>query len=100
MKVYLDDIREAPKGWKRVYWPQEAIALLMTGSVTDISLDHDLGNDSKGTGYDVITWMERAVVERGLIPPAIKVHSANIAARQRMDAGIRNIQNLYRKRFS
>ncbi|WP_342778954.1 cyclic-phosphate processing receiver domain-containing protein [Pleionea sediminis] len=31
MKVFLDDVRNAPKGWKRVFWPQDAIALLMTG---------------------------------------------------------------------
>ena len=53
----------------------------MTGSVTDLSLDHDLGNDRKGTGYDVITWLEKAVVEYGLVPPNIKVHSANVPAR-------------------
>ena len=100
MKVFLDDMREAPQGWRRVYWPQEAIALLMTGSVDEISLDHDLGNDQKGTGYDVIVWMERAVIERGLIPPKIKIHSANCAARQRMEAGIRSIENRYRKKFS
>ncbi|WP_164673228.1 cyclic-phosphate processing receiver domain-containing protein [Vibrio sp. ArtGut-C1] len=28
MKVYLDDERPTPKGWYRVYWPEEAIALL------------------------------------------------------------------------
>ncbi len=99
MKVFLDDVREAPKGWKRVFWPQDAIALLMTGSVDEISLDHDLGNDKRGTGYDVITWMEQAVIERGLIPPKINIHSANPVARRHMEAGIRSIENRYRKRF-
>ncbi|WP_342778955.1 cyclic-phosphate processing receiver domain-containing protein [Pleionea sediminis] len=63
-----------------------------------MSLDHDLGNDKRGTGYDVITWMERAVMERGLIPPIIKIHSANPVARRRMEAGIRSIENRYRNR--
>ncbi|SMP61364.1 hypothetical protein SAMN06265222_10785 [Neorhodopirellula lusitana] len=34
MKVYLDDGRTTPEGWHRVYWPDEAIALLKTGTVT------------------------------------------------------------------
>jgi len=98
MKVFLDDIRTAPQGWKLVKWPQEAISLLMTGSVTDLSLDHDLGNDKKGTRYDVITWLEKAVSDYGIIPPKIKVHSANIAARKRMEQGITSIERLYRMR--
>ncbi|WP_404305676.1 cyclic-phosphate processing receiver domain-containing protein [Neorhodopirellula lusitana] len=43
MKVYLDDERTTPEGWHRIYWPDEAIELLKTGKVTDISLDHDRG---------------------------------------------------------
>tara|TARA_R110002049_G_scaffold285698_4_gene467063 strand:- start:225547 stop:225711 length:165 start_codon:yes stop_codon:yes gene_type:complete len=54
MKVYLDDERETPQGWIRVYWPDEAIELLRSGEVIEISLDHDLGDDNRGTGYDVI----------------------------------------------
>lgn len=41
MKVFLDDERETPDGWVSVYWPQEAIELLIAGGVTGISLDHD-----------------------------------------------------------
>jgi len=43
MKVYLDDERKTPDGWRRVYWPEEAIELLKSGDVKEISLDHDLG---------------------------------------------------------
>jgi len=56
MKVYLDDERETPDGWIRVYWPVEAIKLLKEDDVTEISLDHDLGDDERGTGYDVLLW--------------------------------------------
>ena len=92
VKVYLDDERETPSGWTRVYWPDEAIALLETGEVTEISLDHDLGDDDRGTGYDVVVWLEEAVATRGFVPPAMRVHSANPAARLRMEAGIEAIQ--------
>lgn len=92
MRVYLDDERITPEGWVRVYWPDEAIALLESGEVAQISLDHDLGDDERGTGYDVIVWIEEAVVTRGFQPPAISVHSANPSARLRMEAGIRAIE--------
>ena len=49
MKLYLDDERETPAGWIRVFWPDEAIAWLKTEMVTEISLDHDLGDDGRGT---------------------------------------------------
>lgn len=37
MKVFLYDERNTPEGWVRVYWPDEAIELLKTGEVFEIS---------------------------------------------------------------
>lgn len=91
MKVYLDDERKTPEGWVRTYWPDEAIKLLESGEVTEISLDHDLGDDERGTGYHVILWIEEAVFTRGFSPPLIKIHSANSSARVKMELGIKNI---------
>lgn len=92
MKVYLDDERITPEGWHRVYWPEEAIALLRGGQVAEISLDHDLGDDEHGTGYDVLLWIEEAVVSSNFKPPLMQVHSANSSARQKMQAAIAQIQ--------
>ena len=36
MKLYLDDERVAPEGWVQVRWPDEAIKLLLTGTVTHL----------------------------------------------------------------
>ena len=78
MRVYLDDERIAPQGWVQVRWPDDAIRLLMTGQVEELSLDHDLGEDNIGTGYDVIVWIEQAVALNQFEPPkTIRVHSAN-----------------------
>jgi hypothetical protein len=77
MKVFLDDERATPDGWERVYWHDEALRLLESGAVTEISLDYDLGGDTHGTGYDVVLWIEEAVALRGFRPPEITVHSAN-----------------------
>ena len=99
MKVYLDDERVTPEGWTRTYWPEDTIALLKTGTVTHISLDHDLGNDEHGTGYDVVLWIEEAVMTQGFIPPLeMRVHSANSSARQKMEAGIQSILRHLQKR--
>lgn len=96
MNVYLDDERKTPAGWLRAYWPDEVITLLKSGKVKQLSLDHDLGNDDKGTGYDVLLWIERAVFIDGFVPPTIIVHSANISARIKMERAITQINLLVR----
>ena len=97
MRVFLDDERRTPEGWVRVWWPDEAIALLEGGEVTELSLDHDLGDDARGTGYDVVLWIEEAVATRGFRPPVMRVHSANSSARAKMEAGIAAIEKLARR---
>lgn len=94
MNVYLDDERKTPENWVRVYSPNDAIELLATGQVERISLDHDLGDDTRGTGYDVVLWIEEMVATSGFKPPQILVHSANSSAREKMLAGVRKIQAL------
>ena len=94
MRVFLDDERTTPEGWVRVYWPDEAIALLESGAVEELSLDHDLGDDERGTGYDVVLWIEEAVALRGFKPPRIFVHSANSSARDKMIVGIQSIERM------
>lgn len=96
MKIYLDDERDTPEGWVRAYWPDEVIDLLKTGKVGMLSLDHDLGDDERGTGYDVILWLEEQAAENKLKKlPLIYVHSANTSAKQKMEAGIASIERLY-----
>ena len=104
VKVYLDDERTAPEGWLRVKTPAQCIALLETGMVSHLSLDHDLGDDEGiGTGYDVVLWLEQEVflnscghgnspdLFRDGIPETIQVHSANVSARIKMEQGIKKI---------
>lgn len=91
IKVYLDDMRGAPPGWILVRWPNEVIELLKKGNVSEISLDHDLGDDRRGTGYDVLTWIEKEVVLRDFVPPIINIHTANTSARRKMESAKRSI---------
>ena len=97
MKLFLDDERTPPPDWILVRWPEEAIEILKQGQVTEISLDHDLGDDEHGTGYDVILWIEKAVATEGFSPPKIYVHSANASARLKMQSGIESIHRLARQ---
>ena len=94
LRLFLDDARPTPEGWIRAFWPAEVIAWLETGTVQAVSLDHDLGDDGRGTGYDVICWIEEAVALHGFDPPTITVHSANPSARLKMLAGIQAIERL------
>jgi len=81
MKIFLDDLRTPPDGWVLCRWPEEVIELLKTKKVTHLSLDHDLGDDDHGTGYDVLLWLEREVFLNPIFSsPIITVHSANTSA--------------------
>lgn len=99
LKIFLDDLRQAPNGWQLVKTADEAIKILKKGNVAEISLDHDLGDDESGTGYDVVLWIEREIIENGFIPPKIKVHSANISARTKMELGIQKIVQLANRKI-
>ena len=70
------------------------IALLEQGEVTEISLDHDLGDDDRWTGYDVLLWIEEAVALKGFKPPAIKLHTSNPPAKEKMGRAIAKIESL------
>lgn len=103
MKVFLDDIRNCPRDWVRVTRPSDVILLIKTGKVEIISLDHDLGANQNfqldeynpdETGYDVLHWIEQAVVNDGLIPPKILIHTSNPPARKRMEAAVKQIEKL------
>ena len=99
IRIFLDDERPTPAGYVRAYWPDEVIARLQSGAVVDeVSLDHDLGDDARGTGYDVLTWVEEQVATAGFVPPRLVVHSANPAAGMRMRAAIEQINRLYERR--
>ena len=65
--------------------------MLKSGGVTELSLDHDLGDDERGTGYTVLVWLEEQVVLHGRKPPVLYVHSANLSAKIKMESAIASI---------
>ena len=85
MKLWLDDIRAAPSDWIHVTTAAAAIGILEHNQVDEISLDHDLGEESQETGYTVILWLENQVMRHDYVPPTIYIHTANPVARKRME---------------
>ncbi len=76
IKLWLDDERKAPEGWLGVTDWRVAQRLMEMQEVTEISLDHDLGQDENGHNITVrpfVLWMLNA----NIIPDCIRVHSSN-----------------------
>ncbi len=95
MKVWLDDFRTEPDGWMRARTAWEAIALLETGTVEHISLDHDLGPEEAGTGYDVALWMEKEA-SKGTLPPLTwDLHTANPVGADNMRQALRSAERFW-----
>ncbi len=95
MKLWVDDERPAPEGWVWVTRPAEAIRALATGTVTDLSLDHDLGIDPETnepqTTRPIVLWlceMDAAHTRRRYWPDQVRVHSQNPVGRQWLEAMI------------
>jgi NAD+-processing family protein with receiver domain len=102
LKIWHDDIRPAPPGWVWARTNHEAQILLETGSVEEISLDHDLGLQDlseeqvetepellfgrrispNGSGLDLVNWM----CEKNLVPTRVTIHSWNPVGAQNMAA--------------
>lgn len=82
VKLWLDDIRDEPKGWTRAYTASQAIKILEEEQVEFVSLDHDLGfgpykensPEDNMSGMDVVNWL---IKNPQKVPPHIVIHSHN-----------------------
>ncbi len=86
--------------WVWVKSAFEAITLLETGHVVEMSLDFDLGDPNEvGDGYMVAVWIEeRAATDDDYVPPILHVHSSNVGGRPRLEAAIASIELIVAKR--
>lgn len=89
MKLYVDDLRRCPDGWKLARTITDAISHLYNGRVDEISLDHDIaflrGTDirmHKESFLSVALFM--AVMPSGLRPRKVRIHTANVDAGWKM----------------
>jgi hypothetical protein len=90
VKLWLDDFRPPPdETWLWVKTAPDAVKVLKTRKVEQISLDYDVlwapGGSSvdwenKRTGMAVVLFMER----KGIWPPEIRIHSKSVGGAARM----------------
>lgn len=99
-KLWLDDERPEPDdGWVRAKTAGFAVMLLATTEFDEISLDHDLGSETSGTGYDVACWLEEeAMSNPQFLIPIVHIHTANAGARKKMQLAARNIEQFRQQR--
>jgi hypothetical protein len=100
-RIWLDDVRPKPKDFDvHVRTAAEAIALLKSGAVETISLDHDLGHDENGgeavSGYAVACWIEEEAHAGRLKPLMVLIHSMNPVGRARMAAAIESARRAWK----
>src|SRR5262245_38480933 len=95
LRVWLDDDlvdRCAPAGWRHATSAREAIRLLDSERVVELSLDHDLGDDQRlGRCIEVVEWLaeQQEVHGRVLWPrDGIVLHRASGAGRDAMTRAI------------
>lgn len=88
MKIWLDDIREAPNGYNWVLSVNKVKQLIIdcenSGiAIDELHLDHDLGDYASdgGDAIELVKWL--AETERHY---KIKIHSMNPVGRQNMQA--------------
>jgi methylmalonyl-CoA mutase N-terminal domain/subunit len=94
VRLYLDDLRDPPASFDAVArTAEEALALLKTGRVVFLSLDHDLGTEA--TGYTVARWIEQQAHAGTLARLGWAVHSANPVGRANIEAALRNADNFW-----
>lgn len=108
MKLWLDDIRN-PEFWitgdyREWTWAKtaaEAMEHINTGKVTEVSLDHDLGDevDSDGdelNGYAVACHIEYMAYTNQCRKIKWNIHSANPVGRHNMEIALKQADKYWR----
>lgn len=84
INLYVDDLRDCPKGFTLAKTVDEALYYLEKFDVEILSLDHDLGTDENGnllpTGYDLV----KLFCEKGFKVKKIYLHTDNSVGRDNM----------------
>ena len=103
MKLYVDDLRKEPEGWHRAKTVTEAIRILATREIEEVSIDHDIshaiGMDKIarrfpcGETFEPVAWflaIKFKRVQEFCAPttffPKITLHTANPIGAKKMKA--------------
>lgn len=89
IKLWIDDIRPAPEGYKWIKSVNEVITYIYafgTNDIEEINLDHDAGDYAK-YGGDYIKILDFLESLNTIIPCVFKFHSMN-------PVGVKNMRNI------
>lgn len=88
MKLFVDDMRACPEGWTPAKSVTEAIRILATMDVEEVSLDHDIAcrlvngqEHSSNETFEPVAWF-LALADSDTIK--VRIHTSNVAAGRRM----------------
>ena len=99
MKLYVDDLRKCPDGWHLARTVTEAIRVLATMPVEEVSLDHDISHAVEVNGlarpypcgetFEPVAWYLREMAQRQngreqFGPRRIVLHTANAIGAEKM----------------
>lgn len=100
MRLFVDDIREPWEGWHLARTISQAIRLLSTGHVKEISLDHDIQQTVFGSleleTFEPVARYVALMSETEQAAPYVQFHTSNPAGGQRM-ANIIGVDYLERR---
>jgi hypothetical protein len=81
VKLFVDDLRDPPEGWEVARTSREAVALLKSGQVTELSLEHDFHKHdfhSGNTTRPIVIWM----IIHDVWPEIVRCHTTNPVGRE------------------
>lgn len=84
MKLFVDDVRAAPPGWRLARTVAEATSLLDAEPFEEVSLDYYIGEGGGGTFYAVAQHI--AAMPAGRRPRRVRLHTASDGGAARMAA--------------
>lgn len=98
IRLWVDDERPMPSDFTHhAKTAADAIRILTSQIVEYISLDHDLGPEHAGNGYEIASWIEFRAYSKTLRRISWAVHSANPIGRARMIVALKNADKFWNK---
>lgn len=93
IRLYLDDLRETPKDYLRVYNYAEFVKWVNEHGLPDfISFDHDLGEGE--TGYDCAKFLVEYCLDHQMPLPYFTVHSQNPVGKENIEKLLENFNKM------
>jgi len=91
--LFLDDVRQMPPGYYRVYNYQEFTSFILKNGLPDfISFDHDLG-DAK-SGFDCAKFLADYCLNQKFTFITFQVHSQNPVGKQNIESLLNNFNRI------